>query len=111
MKKSLVLLATVITVAFYACGPSAEEKAKREQEVKDSIAKVEQEEAAKVAEQMRMDSIAKAEEAAKAAEQMRMDSIAKAEEASKGKKAAPAKAKTPEQKINNEAKKATGGRG
>ena len=58
-----MLLATVITLAFYACGSSAEEKAAMEQARLDSIAAVE--EAAQAMEQARLDSIAAAEEAKK----------------------------------------------
>lgn len=78
-----MLLAVAVTVAFYACGPSAEEKAKRDQEIKDSIAAVEK------AKQDSIDAAAAAAaEAAAKAEQARMDSlrqdsIMKAEEAAK----------------------------
>lgn len=41
MKKLLTLVALAGMFAFTACGPSAEEKAKRDQEVKDSIAAAE----------------------------------------------------------------------
>ena len=85
-----MLLATVITLAFYACGSSAEEKAAMEQARLDSIAAVE--EAAQAMEQARLDSIAAAEEAAQAMEQARLDSIAAAEAAAAKK---PASKKAP----------------
>lgn len=67
MKRRIVFSSLVLSSLFlvYSCGPSAEEKAKREQEVKDSIAAVEQ---------ARQDSIA-------AVEQARQDSIAAVEKA------------------------------
>jgi hypothetical protein len=81
MKKVLSLVIVAAAFAVYACGPSAEEKAKMEQAKQDSIAQVEaankaaQEAAAMQAmEQARQDSIVKA------------DSVAKAGETSNGKK-------------------------
>lgn len=83
--KKLILFAVAGMLAFTACGPSAEEIAKKEQATKDSIA------AAQAAiEQAKADSIAKVEEEMKAKaaelEKMKQDSIAKAEEETKAKK-------------------------
>lgn len=85
MKKLLSLIAVAGIFTFVACGPSAEEKAKAEQLIQDSLAQVEQ--------QRINDSIAAAEQAVNdsiaAAEQQRInDSIAAAEAkpAKKGKK-------------------------
>ena len=64
MKKLLSVIAVAGMFAFVACGPSAEEKAKAEQAVNDSIAQVEQ--------QRITDSIA-------AAEQVVNDSLAQVE--------------------------------
>jgi hypothetical protein len=84
MKKLFALLVVAGMVSFIACGPSAEEKAKKEQAAKDSITK---------------DSIAKAELAQKEADSLKLvadatalkdslakDSIAKADKKG-GKKA------------------------
>ena len=38
MKKVLFILLAAFMTSFYACGPSAEEKAQREKETQDSIA-------------------------------------------------------------------------
>jgi hypothetical protein len=97
--------------SFYACGPSAEEKAAMEKARQDSISAVEQarqdsikaaEEASAAMEKARQDSIA-------AVDKARQDSIAEAEEASKKKGSKPAKTK--EQKQVEETKKVTGGKG
>ena len=84
MKKVLSLVAVAGLVAFYACGPSAEEKAKMEKAKQDSIAAAEAAgQAAKA--QAAADSAAKAEAEMKA--KAAADSAAKAAEAAtKGKK-------------------------
>lgn len=84
MKKILYSAVIITSVMAIGCGPSAEEVAKREQALKDSIAKIEME----AKEKAKQDSIAKAEADAKAAEmeKMKQDSIAKAEEEAKAKK-------------------------
>jgi hypothetical protein len=108
--KKLTVFAVAGIMALTACGPSAEETAKKEQILKDSIAKLEMESKAKATQ----DSIAKVEEEAKAKaaemEKMKQDSIAKAEEEAKAKKGAKPKPTMKEQK-KEEAKKATQGRG
>lgn len=95
MKKTVMLLATAVTIAFYACGPSAEEQAKRAQEIKDSIAKVQADSAAAAEAAAKAAAEAAAAEAAAAAEKAKQDSIAAAEEAAKkgSAKKAPAKPK------------------
>ena len=82
MKKVLSLVLTAGMFAFYACGPSAEQKAAAEKATQDSIAAVEA--AAKAAadaakQQAIQDSISKAMEAAKM--QAMQDSMAKAKTA------------------------------
>jgi hypothetical protein len=67
MKKTLSIFALAVITVFSACGPSAEELAKKEQATKDSIAAVEK------ARQDSLDSAMKA--------QMTADSIAQAEAA------------------------------
>jgi hypothetical protein len=91
MKKlTLSLFAAALATSFMvSCGPSAEEIAREEQRVKDSIAAVEKViadslAAVAAAEQARQDSIAAA-----AAEQARLDSIAAAEKPKTKPKAAP----------------------
>jgi len=83
MKKFLSLIAVAGMLSFYACGPSAEEKAAAEKAQQDSIAAAQaaeaESEAAKA--QMMADSIANAEKAA--ADQMAADSAAKAAETKK----------------------------
>lgn len=108
MKKTLTLIALAGMFSFYACGPSAEEKAAMEKAKQDSIAAAEAAaaEAAAAMEKAKQDSIAAAE-AAMAAEKAKQDSIAAAEEAKKK----GSKPKTMEQKVKEEAKKATSGRG
>jgi hypothetical protein len=66
MKKLFALLVVAGMVSFIACGPSAEEKAKKEQATKDSLAK---------------DSIAKVEQAQKEADSLKLvaDATAKAD--------------------------------
>jgi hypothetical protein len=81
MKKVLSLVVLGGMFAFYACGPSAEEKAKMEQAKQDSIAAMQAADAAKAA--ASADSVAKATEAAKAA--ATADSLAKAAETAKAK--------------------------
>ena len=86
MKKLVTLVAVAGMFTFYACGPSAEEKAAMEKAKQDSIAMAEtamaEAEAAKA--QAMQDSIAKVQaEAAKA--QAMQDSMAKAAEMMKGK--------------------------
>lgn len=109
MKKVLTLVAVAGMFSFIACGPSAEEIAAKEKAKQDSIAAVEAQKAAEEAAKA-------AEEAAKAAEEAKQkaiqDSIAKAAEeaAAKASKGKPAP-KTQEQKVKEEAKKVTGGRG
>ena len=87
MKKLLTLVAVAGMFTFYACGPSAEQKAATEKAQQDSIAAAEaamaQEEAAKA--QAMQDSIAAAE-ATMAAEKAKADSIAAAAAPKKGKK-------------------------
>ncbi len=92
MKKFFFLLFAAGMFSLISCGPSAEELAQQEKAKQDSIAKVQADSLAAVAEQARLDSIAAAE-----AEQKRInDSIAAAEEAAKKK---PGKGgKTPEKK-------------
>ncbi len=61
MKKLLTVIAVAGMFAFVACGPSAEEKAKAEQAINDSIAQVEQQrisDSVAAAEQMVTDSLA-----------------------------------------------------
>ena len=108
MKKLLTLVIAGGMLAFYACGPSAAEieAAKKKtqdsiQAVNDSVAKIE---AAAAAEQLRLDSIAKAD--AEAIAKAKQDSIDAAAANAK-----PGKKKTIEQKKVEEAKKATSGRG
>ena len=108
---SLLTLALAGTALFTACGPSAEEKAAQEQAMKDSIAAAEQARADSLiaAQQKAMeDSLAavKAYEDSLAAVKAYEDSIA----AAKSNKPRP-KPKTVPQKINEETKKATQGRG
>ncbi|MHC1707283.1 MAG: hypothetical protein AB9842_07140 [Bacteroidales bacterium] len=77
MKKLATVLFVAGMFAFFACGPSAEEKAAMEKAKQDSIAAVEkaqQDSIAMVVEKAKQDSIALA------------DSIAQAEAAKKGKK-------------------------
>jgi hypothetical protein len=90
-----------------SCGPSAEEKAAAEQHMKDSIA---------MAEQARMDSIMavqqKAMEDSLAMVKATEDSIRAAEDSIAALKGKPRpKPKTAPEKINEETKKATQGRG
>lgn len=73
MKKVLSLVVLGGMFAVYACGPSAEEKAKAEQAKQDSIAQVEAankaaQEAAAMQAQAKQDSTAKADSLAKASE-------------------------------------------
>jgi hypothetical protein len=109
--KKLILMAGIIGMfSVVACGPSAEEIAKKEQAKADSIAAVEKEKLDALAaerEKAVADSIASAKEKAIA------DSIAMAEEmaAAKKKGVKPAPKKTMEQKVKEEEKKATKGRG
>lgn len=109
MKKTLTLIAIAGMFSFYACGPSKEEMEKKAKATADSIAAAETAaaEAAAAIEQAKQDSIKAVEAAMAVVEQAKQDSIAAAE-AAKGKKGAK---KTPAQKIEQEAKKATSGRG
>jgi hypothetical protein len=93
MKKVFALLLVAGMFAVVSCGPSAEEKAKKEQATKDSIANVEKAKADSIAtaEKAVQDSIAAVAETAKA------DSIKAAEE--KGAKGAKG-AKTTVKKEN-----------
>lgn len=104
MKKLLTLVIAGGMLAFYACGPSAEEIAAKEKATQDSIAaadaKVAEEAAAR--EKAVADSVAVVEAAADSARVA--DSLATAKKGGK-------KPKTIEQKKVEEAKKATGGRG
>lgn len=104
MKKVLILFAFTGIVVFSACGPSAEEKAAMEKARQDSTAAVEA---------ARQDSIEAAQEAMEIMEKARQDSIAAAEQAKQeaAKNKGATKPKTPEEKMNKEAKKATQGRG
>lgn len=70
MKKVLTLVAVAGMFAFYACGPSAEEKAAAEKAKQDSIRMAHE-----------ADSIAAAQQAAAEAEKAKQDSIAAAEKA------------------------------
>jgi|SRR5688572_1763580 len=108
MKKQILsfLVSGMVVSLLVACGPSAEEKAAAEQHLKDSVAAVMQAQADSMlaAQQKAMqDSLAMVatQDSIKAVE----DSIA----AAKGNKPKPKKS-TPE-KINEETKKATQGRG
>lgn len=99
--------AIVFSVTFIACGPSAEEKAAAEQRMKDSIAAVEQARADSMlaAQQKAMeDSLAlvKATEDSLKAVQDSLEAI---------KSAKPRPKKSTPEKINEEMKKATKGRG
>ena len=109
MKKLLTLVLAGGMMAFYACGPSAEEVAKEKQRVDDSIKMADSLANAAAAEKQKAydDSVANA--AAQAAAQHAADSarVADSLAALKGKP----KPKTIEQKTKDEAKKATGGRG
>ncbi len=75
MKKLTFIAVIVASAMFFACGPSAEEKAAKEKATQDSIAAAEA-----AMEQTRLDSIAAAEAAA---EQARLDSAAAATPAKK----------------------------
>ena len=91
MKKIFFLFFVAGMFSLISCGPSAEELAAAEKAKQDSIAKVQADSLAAVAEQVRLDSIAAAE-----AEQKRInDSIAAAEEAAKKNN----KGKTPKTKV------------
>jgi uncharacterized membrane protein len=87
MKKVLTVFAVAGMLAFYACGPSAEEKAAMDKAREDSIQKVK--EAEEAMEKARQDSIAAVEKAKQdsieAAEKAKQDSIAAAEDAKKNK--------------------------
>ena len=85
MKKTLTLIAIAGMFSFYACGPSAEQKAAAEKAKQDSIAAADAaaSDAAAAMEKAKQDSIAAA---AMAAEKAKQDSIMAAEEAKKGKK-------------------------
>ena len=86
MKKLLLSAAIVATTMFVACGPSAEEIAKKEKATADSLAKVEEEkmqaEAEAMAAKATADSLAMAAQA-----QATADSLAKAEEEARGEEA------------------------
>ncbi len=105
MKKIFFLLFAAGMFSLISCGPSAEEIAKAEKAKQDSIAKVQADSLAAVAEQVRLDSIAAAE-----AELKRVnDSIAAAAEAAKNKK--PGKGgKTPEKPGPKDPQLGKGGR-
>ena len=108
MKKLFTLVAVAGMFTFFACGPSAEEKAAMEKAKQDSIAAVE---AAKA--QAMADSTAAYAAAEEAKAKATADSIAAATAAAEAAKTAKpaAKPKTNEQKVKEEAKKATSGRG
>ena len=78
MKKLLTLVLVASMALFYACGPSAEEKAAAEKATQDSIAAVEKAamEAQEAAAKVTQDSIAAIEQAAR--EKAMMDSVAAA---------------------------------
>ena len=105
MKKTLTLIAIAGMFSFYACGPSAEQKAAAEKAKQDSIAAAEAAAAdvAAAMEKAKQDSIAAA--AAMAAEKAKQDSIMAAEEAAKSKKAVSKPKKTEAQKVTEEVKK------
>jgi translation initiation factor IF-2 len=110
--KKLLFVAIATTFSLVACGPSAEEIAAKAKAAADSVAAVvaaqAEAEAAKV--QAAADSVANV--AKMEAEKVAAEAAAAAE-AANAKKPAPKKIvpKTTEQKINQEAKKATNGRG
>ena len=85
MKKLLTLVLAGGMIAFYACGPSKEELAKREKHKQDSIHMADSmaQAAAAAKEKAKADSIAQAEMAMK--EKAKQDSIMKAEEEAKAK--------------------------
>ncbi len=91
MKKLLTLVLAGGMIAFYACGPSKEELAKREKHKNDSIHMADSmaQAAAAAKEKAKQDSIAQAEMAMK--EKAKQDSIMKAEEEAKAKGAKGAK--------------------
>lgn len=62
MRKTVLISLAALTVAVISCGPSAEEKARIEQERADSLARVEAEKAAAKLEAERLDSIRHAQE-------------------------------------------------
>jgi guanylate kinase len=107
MKKILLSSAVIASMMFVSCGPSAEEIAAKEKAKQDSIQKVEEERMMKEAEEM----AAKAKEDSIATAKAVEDSIAAAAAAEAKTKKAPAKKKTMEQKVKEEAKKTTSGRG
>jgi hypothetical protein len=110
MKKILLSSAVIASMMFVSCGPSAEEIAAKEKAKQDSIQKVEEERMMKEAEEM----AAKAKEDSIATAKAKEDSLAAAEAAAaeaKTKKAPAPKKKTMEQKVKEEAKKTTSGRG
>ena len=108
MKKVLSIVAVAaLSAAFVACGPSKEELEAREKAKADSIAAVEK---------AKQDSIAaveaeaaKAAEAAAAAEKAKADSARVADSIANAKPTG--KPKTIQQKVKEEAVKATSGRG
>lgn len=112
MKTAIPTLFTgiVFSLTFIACGPSAEEKAAAEQRMKDSIAAVE-----KAAADSMMAVQQKAMDDSLAAVKAMQDSMAmaKAKEDSLAalKSAKPKPKKSNPEKINEEMKKATKGRG
>ena len=85
MKKLFTIVAVAGMLAFYACGPSAEEKAAMQKAQDDSVAAAQaaQAEAQAAMEKAKQDSMMAADAAAK--EKAMQDSIAAAE-ANKGKK-------------------------
>lgn len=101
MKKLLTLFVFAAIAALVACGPSADDKAKKEQAKKDSI------ENAEAADEARLDSIATAEEDAAKLEEARLDSIANAEEEANNKPAYTKPKTTPTKAGDNK----TGGGG
>jgi len=76
MKKSLTIVAFASMLAIVACGPSAEEKAAKENATQDSIAAVEKHSADSIAEAAAAD---QAKMAAETAEKAKQDSIAAAD--------------------------------
>lgn len=109
MKKLLTLVLAGGMMAFYACGPSAEEQAKEKQRVDDSIKAADSTANAEAAAKQKAydDSVAAATEEAKAKAAADSARVADSLAALKGKP----KPKTIEQKTKDEAKKATAGRG
>ena len=108
MKKVIYSVAVAATFLIVACGPSAEEIAKKEAARMDSIAKVTSDSLAAIEaqkQQMMQDSINAA------MEKMKQDSILAAEEAAAAKKGGKVKPKKQEPKKPEQGTNQTGGSG